>query len=405
VGSQVPTVATGGKFNTDEFSAELLVPVLGGDFSLPFARSVELNGAYRYVDHSIAGKEDVWGVGGRWEVVEGFTLRASRSRNFRAPTLDQLFAPTRTALGSIGVDPCDADRIASGPAPSTRLANCQALFRANPGYGNLATFQDLAENFSSALITTGGNSALKNEIAKTWTYGFVLQPKFIPGLTIIADRVEVDLTNGLSAFTPQNFLETCFDSSPQPADICATFARDAAGQIISARSTTFNAGRTTCRGEVYNINYTFPIGRFFEDRDLGELELDLQATRTEKLEVSVTGFDVLRVDNTSSTTGYGPSPDFSAKFDARFRKGPFRATYTMNYLSPVKFQATSTIETVPTPTIKENIRHNVSASYDFLNYTVRAGVTNLTDEEPSFPTRTYGDILGRRYFVGVKARF
>lgn len=405
VGSQVPTVATGGKFNTDEFSAELLVPVLGGDFSLPFARSVELNGAYRYVDHSIAGKEDVWGVGGRWEVVEGFTLRASRSRNFRAPTLDQLFAPTRTALGSIGVDPCDADRIASGPAPSTRLANCQALFRTNPGYGNLATFQDLAENFSSALITTGGNSALKNEIAKTWTYGFVLQPKFIPGLTIIADRVEVDLTNGLSAFTPQNFLETCFDSSPQPADICATFARDAAGQIISARSTTFNAGRTTFRGEVYNINYTFPIGRFFEDRDLGELELDLQATRTEKLEVSVTGFDVLRVDNTSSTTGYGPSPDFSAKFDARFRKGPFRATYTMNYLSPVKFQATSTIETVPTPTIKENIRHNVSASYDFLNYTVRAGVTNLTDEEPSFPTRTYGDILGRRYFVGVKARF
>lgn len=405
VGSRVPTVATGGKFNTDELSGELLIPVLGGDFTLPFARSVELNGAYRYVDHSIAGKEDVWGVGGRWEVVEGFTLRASRSRNFRAPTLDQLFAPTRTALGSIGVDPCDADRIASGPAPATRLANCQALFRANPGYGALATFQDLAENFSSAQITTGGNSALKNEIAKTWTYGFVFQPTFIPGLTIIADRVEVDLTNGLSAFTPQNFLETCFDSSPQPTDICATFARDAAGQIISARSTTFNAGRTTFRGEVYNINYTFPIGRFFEDRDLGELELNLEATRTEKLEVSVTGFDVLRVDNTSSTTGYGPSPDFAAKFDARFRKGPFRATYTMNYLSPVKFQATSTIETVPTPTIKENIRHNVSASYDFLNYTVRAGVTNLTDEEPSFPTRTYGDILGRRYFVGVKARF
>lgn len=405
VGSQVPTVATSGKFNTDEVSGELLVPVLGGDFTLPFARSVELTGAVRRVDHSIAGKEDVWGVGGRWEVVEGFTLRASRSRNFRAPTLDQLFAPTRTALGSIGVDPCDADRIASGPAPATRLANCQALFRANPGYGNLATFQDLAENFSSALITTGGNADLKNEISKTWTWGFVFQPAIAPGLTIVADRVEVDLTNGLVAFSPQNFLETCFDSSPQPSDICATFARDAAGQIISARSTTFNAGRTSFKGEVYNINYAFPIGRFFDDRDLGELELNLEATRIEKLEVSVTGFDITRVDNTSSTTGYGPSPDFSARFDARFRKGPFRATYTMNYLSPVKFQATSTIETVPTPTIKENIRHNISASYEIMNYTVRAGVTNLTDEQPSYPTRTYGDILGRRYFVGLNARF
>ena len=30
---------------------------------------------------------------------------------------------------------------------------------------------------------------------------------------------------------------------------------------------------------------------------------------------------------------------------------------------------------------------------------------NLTDEQPSFPTRNYGDILGRRYYVGLNARF
>ncbi len=405
LGSQVPTVATSGQYNTDEFSGELLVPVLGGEFSLPFARSVELNGAYRYVDNSIAGKEDVWGVGGRWEVVEGVTFRASRSRNFRAPTLDQLFAPQRTALGSISVDPCDADRISGGPAPATRLANCRALFQANPGYGALATFQDPSENFSQALITTGGNPALQNEISKTWTYGFVLQPKFIPGLTIVADRVEVDLTDGLSAFSPQNFLATCFDSSLQPADICATFTRNATGGIATARQTTFNAGRITFRGEVYNINYSFPIGRYFDDRDLGELELNVEATRIEKLEQSVTGFDITRVDNTSSTAGFGPSPDLAVKFDARYRMGPFRATYTLNYLSPVRQGANTTIETSPTPHIKENIRHNISAAYEIGNYTVRGGVTNLTDEEPSFPTRTYGDILGRQYYVGVKARF
>jgi outer membrane receptor protein involved in Fe transport len=405
VGSQVPTVATGGKYNTDEFSGELLVPVVGGDFTLPFAQSIELNGAYRYVDNSIAGKEDVWGVGGRWEIVEGFTVRASRSRNFRAPTLDQLFAPSRTALGSIAVNPCDADRIAAGPAPATRLANCQALFAANPGYGPLAGFQDPGENFAAVLITTGGNAALRNEISKTWTYGFVFQPTFVPGLTVVADRIEVDLTDGLSGFTPQQFLETCFDTSPQPADICGTVTRNALGQIATARQTTFNAGRISFRGEVYNINYVFPVGRFFDDADLGELELNLEATRIEKLEVSVTGLDVTRVDNTSSTPGYGPSPDLSARFDMRYRQGPFRATYTLNYLSAVKFQSTSTIETVPTPTIKENIRHNVSMSFDYLNYTLRAGVTNISDEEPSFPTRTYGDILGRQYFVGLRARF
>ena len=41
------------------------------------------------------------------------------------------------------------------------------------------------------------------------------------------------------------------DASPQPADICATFTRDATGNVITARSTTFNAGRITFRGEVY----------------------------------------------------------------------------------------------------------------------------------------------------------
>lgn len=405
IGSQVGTAATSGSYNTDELSGELLVPVLGGDFSLPFARSVELNGAFRRVDHSIAGTEDIWGLGGRWEIFEGLTARVSRSRNFRAPTLEQLFAPQRTALSNTGFDPCDADRIANGPNPSVRLANCQALFAANPGYGPLATFQNQSENFSRANVTTGGNPDLRNEVSKTWTFGFVFQPTFIPGLSIVADRIEVDLKDGLSAFSPESFMATCYDSSPQPADICSTFTRDAQGNTLTALRTTFNAGSITFRGETYNVNYAFPIGRYFGDRELGELELNLEATRIEKYEMSVTGVDRTRIDNTSSTTDFGPSPDLSAKFDMRYRKGPFRFTYTANYLSAVKFNATSTIENWPTPNVKENLRHNVAASYDFRNYTIRGGVTNLTDEEPSFPTRTYGDILGRRYFVGLKASF
>ena len=69
----------------------------------------------------------------------------------------------------------------------------------------LATFQDPSANFANALVTTGGNANLANEISDTTTYGIILQPTFIPGLTITADRIEVDLTNGLTAFTPTNF--------------------------------------------------------------------------------------------------------------------------------------------------------------------------------------------------------
>jgi outer membrane receptor protein involved in Fe transport len=400
VGSQVPTVATRGDYHTDEFSGELLVPVVGGDFTLPFARMVEVEGAYRYVDNSIAGTEDVWGVGGRWEIVEGVTARISRSRNFRAPTLDQLFAPARTALGTTGPDPCDFRTISAGPAPATRLANCQALFAANPGYGPLATFQNTSVNFATALVTTGGNANLKNEISNTLTFGVVFQPSFIPGLTIVADRIEVDLRDGLVAFTPQNFLETCFDSSPQPQDICATFTRDPRGNTATARQTTFNAGKVLYRGEVYALNYRFAVGDLISGGgDLGEIDLNVSATHTSKLVTSVTGFDRTRSDNTVA------QPAWVGTFDALYRNGPVRLSYQLQYQDKVIQGPNATIETTPTPIIQENIRHNLSGQYDFGAYTVRAGVINLTDKAPSFPTRNYGDILGRQWFVGVNAKF
>ena len=36
---------------------------------------------------------------------------------------------------------------------------------------------------------------------------------------------------------------------------------------------------------------------------------------------------------------------------------------------------------------------------------VRAGINNFTDKMPSYPTLSYGDIIGRAFFVGLKARY
>src|SRR5690606_37788602 len=56
----VPTLPQKGEYDTSEFSAELLIPLLGQDVSLPGAETLELTGALRSVDHSIAGSETVW---------------------------------------------------------------------------------------------------------------------------------------------------------------------------------------------------------------------------------------------------------------------------------------------------------------------------------------------------------
>lgn len=402
-GTGAMEVPQSGEYHTNEISFEVLVPLLGGDMALPFAETVEFNGTYRYVDNSIAGTEDVWSAGLRWTVVEDLTLRASRSRNFRAPTLTQLVAPTAVVRQAISRDPCDADRITSGPNPAARLANCQAEWAANPAYGPLEDFQDPAENFTITDVTTGGNPDLRNEISDTTIFGFVLQPRFAPGLTASVDWMDIELTDGLSAFTPADFLATCYDSTPQPEEVCNTFTRLAApdgnspaGTIVTALSTTFNAGIIEYEGEYYYLNYDLPLANIFGG-DPGDLSLSIEATHSRKLNTSVTGTTFVRTDNTAE------QPDWVGRFNARYARGPLRLTWQMYYLSEVLAQPDATIENNPNPVLDSNLTHSLSAQYDVGNLTFRAGVDNVLDEEPSYPSFVHGDILGRRWFFGATA--
>jgi iron complex outermembrane receptor protein len=396
--SGVKTLPQGGQYHTNEYSGELLVPILGGQFAPRGVERLELTGSYRIVKDSRAGREAVWGAGARLRTTFGLGLRASRSRNFRAPTLDQQFAPTTVGITFIGADPCDADRINAGSNPAVRLANCQREFAAHPSYGPLATFQDPAENTSITAVTISGNPNLRNETSHTVTWGLVFQPSYIAGLTVSADRVEIDLRNGLSSFTPASFLAACYDSSPQPPTACQTFTRDASGTVATARQTTYNAGIVQYRGEVYSVSYRFPLGAPW-NRDLGSLELATEATHTSRYLTSVTGQDRSHAEGTMS------APNWRTRLDARYSRGPLRLTWSAYWLPRARSAYNDTIETTQYPVVAANIQQSVSASYDIGKLTLRGGVTNLTDEEPSFPSRSYGDIIGRRWFVGLRARF
>ncbi len=396
------TSPTSGKYNTDEVSAELLLPLVGGDFTLPLVERLEVSGQYRHVDNSIAGKESVWGVNGQWEVVTGVTLRGSRSRNFRAPTLDQLFQPSTTALNGILIDPCDTRFINAGPAPATRRANCVALFAANPtfnGGNGLEGFVQANANTAGALVTTVGNPTLRNEVSDTLTYGIALQPRFIPGLTFTADRIEVDIEDGLIAYDPLNFTQACFDSSPPDQAFCSTFTRNENGDIVTAQRTTVNAANIKYRGETYKLDYSFAPGDVFGGDDLGTFGISVEATHNTRLTTVAAGVQTEVADTTIL-------PDWVTRLDLRWQLGPVRLTYQGVYLPKSRSNSFDTIETTPTPTIPSNFRHSIGAVIDVDdNFQFRFGVINLTDKLPSYPTTNYGDILGRRFYVGARATF
>ena len=411
-----PVPPTAGGYKTNEFAGELLAPLVGGDFTLPFVQALELTGQYRYVDNSLAGEENVWGLGLRWDVGYGLSLRASRSSNFRAPNLTQLLAPRVTNTGVGVTDVCDPRAQNAGPNPTVRFANCLALFTANPTYGlgNLPTgvantpenrlrnfFQPSYNSGLNVLTTTGGNPDLRNEISKTTTFGLVWQPRYIPGsLTVTADRVIVDLEDGITPFTSNQFNAACYDSANTPADICSTFTRTSTGEIVTALSTTYNAASVIYRGEVYQVNYRFPVSWFlpmFDDP--GSLEINLEATHNENLKTIVAGAMTQQAGTTLA-------PRWVVRNEVRYRRGPFAASYELYYRAETKVNVFDTIENVPYPIVKENARHSISASYDFMDrYQVRGGINNLTDRGPSFPTFNYGDLIGRQWFVGLRASF
>ncbi|MGE6699547.1 TonB-dependent receptor domain-containing protein [Hyphomonas sp. NPDC076900] len=406
VGTGTMQTESSGKYNTNEYSAEVLVPVFGGDLTLPGVKALDFSGTYRFVDNSIAGEESVWSAGSRWQVTDGLTFRVTRSRNFRAPTLEQLFAPQNTVLTNGGIDPCDADRIDAGPNPAVRRANCEAEWAANPQYGDLATFQNPAENFTVTSVLTGGNPDLANEVSETTTFGVVFDNFIVPGLTVSADRIEIDLTDGLSAFTTADFMATCYDSSPQPPAICSAFTRlqtadgsNPAGTTATGRTTTFNAGQIKFRGEVYYVNYGFDVNDLFSGAT-GNVTLGLEATHMAELTTSVTGTTFVRTDDTVQR------PDWTARLNAAYANGPLRVSYQMDYLDNVLATSDATIENNPNPYIDANYVHSLSGLYEVREgLTLRAGVTNIFDEGPSYPTLYHGDILGRRYFAGVNYRF
>jgi iron complex outermembrane receptor protein len=88
-----------------------------------------------------------------------------------------------------------------------------------------------------------GNANLKNEIANSFTAGGVLHPQFVRGLTLTVDYVSIRLKQAISAFSPDQVLNACYDSTSFATNpFCALVQRDATHQL-SLVTTSFSTRR------------------------------------------------------------------------------------------------------------------------------------------------------------------
>jgi outer membrane receptor protein involved in Fe transport len=209
-----------------EAAGEIEVPLLK---DLPLIKALTLNGAGRYTHYTTSGGVTTWKAGLVWNVSDELTLRGTRSRDIRAPTLFELYQPA-----------------AIGTTSYTDILT--GVF--NPAQPQL----------------TQGNAALKPEKADTLTFGAVLTPRFLPGFSLAVDYYKIKINQaivGIAAFQPATWA-ACVASGYTGA-VCSLYVRPyaygSAQYATTANAPTLllsqslNIASLTTHGIDFELNY------------------------------------------------------------------------------------------------------------------------------------------------------
>jgi iron complex outermembrane receptor protein len=159
------------KRTIDSYYAETRIPLAGPGWNAPGLHALDVSVAGRSEKYSDTGKSSVPKIGARWQPVDDqVTFRFTYSKAFTAPDLWHEYGP-----------------------PSVTAASSATFFSGNLGVSDPRLNQTF--NYFSG---NGNNPGLQPSQAWSRSFGVVLTPKFIKGLTLSFDYVNV-YQKGLAA--------------------------------------------------------------------------------------------------------------------------------------------------------------------------------------------------------------
>ncbi|HWV35325.1 MAG TPA: TonB-dependent receptor, partial [Thermomicrobiales bacterium] len=381
--------ASHGKYDVTEGFIETLVPLAK---DLPFARSLDFNGAVRYTEYSTSGDVVTWKAGLTYRPVDDVMFRVTRSRDIRAPHLGDLF---------------------------------------NAGAAGTSNMFDPFTNTSRQVITVvSGNPNLQPEEADTTGLGIVLTPSFLPGFAMSVDYYDIEITDAISSLPSQQYVLRCFEGQTA---LCGFIHRDADGFIELVNAQPANILAQNASGFDIEMSYDFPASSLISSLS-GDFGLRAMATIVDTLETIDT---TTVIDGAGQIGGFGilggnlHTPDLRYIAMATYSNGPASLTLSMRGTGSVVYnnafvECTSSCppSTSTNPTIDNN--HVDAVEYYDLAFNYKAFedraeffvvVENFMDEDPPAIAGPRGDgfysgqanvsydRLGRIYRAGVRLSF
>ncbi len=428
---------TDGKYSVNEVFAELNIPILGPDSGVEY---LGINGAARYSDYSLANVGGVWtyAAGIEFAPIPDVKFRGQYQRAVRAPNVGELFGGQ--AIGFPGAtDPCgSATFLAANPGAD---AICIAHGVPQANLGNSSVVQLNAQ--IPALF--GGNPGLQEETSDSWTFGVVLQPQFVPGLTITADYFDIVIEDTISVAggSLQGLMNLCYgDIQDVTSPACTPFAgiRNNDGAItVNAPPLVsgVNIAELGVSGIDLQVNYGMDMPfSLFTDGGVSDLNLSFLGTWTESSYFVPVPALARTIECAGEFGGECGEPTPSFKWTSRLSwvDGPFTMSTRWRHLSSVRddddtidYAAFNGVENVNAYDLID-----LTLAYDYNDMvTFTVGVRNLFDTLPQTPTfdaagnvtstnngtligdnqeqaNTYPstyDVLGRDWFASVAVRF
>ena len=402
-----------GAFEVKEAFGEVQLPLLK---DIPFISSLVLNAAGRISDYKgSAGTVYTYNLAGEYSPIEDIKFRANYGRAVRAPNLSETSSPIGQNFAPGFADPCSSDNIGRGT--QFRAANCAAAgIPANYNYQYVQSLE----------IRSGGNPDLDVEKSDSYTYGVVIQPRPVPGLTFSVDYFNIAVNNVISAVSAQGIVNNCYDTpSIENNPFCASFQRVASGatgpngeqpfRIVegSLLQSSLNFASLKVRGLDTNLAYA---------HSFGSTRISGQVIYTHQFENS-SFLNPLQPDFADTIVGEIGSPKDQVNVNLGADFGIVTINTNFRYLAKQSVGAienhesfqgrpAQNLDDFSTPFYPDVLYIGAKLGFDVnQGSSFYVGVDNLTDRLPPLGSTGIGagsaifDNIGRRFYAGVSARF
>ena len=367
-----------GGFEVDELYAELVYKV---------HEMLEFTAATRYSDYSTFGNTTNSKLGMLLMPVDGLKVRATFAEGFRAPSIGALYSGNADSYPDLQ-DPCDVNSANfTGNADGTQVGQCLA--------DGVPT--GFTQPNTQIRITVGGNPDVQPEESESLNVGLVFQPAGVPGLNLFADYYDIEITNLISSIGAQLILNGCYTGS-NPG-YCSLVDRLPTGFVDDLRNTTNNVGNLETAGLEVGGSYTFSTA-------YGDFALGVDARQLDTFDVTQANGDI------SMAAGYvlGSSrdnyTDFKMNTSLTWSMGDMFASATLQHFGEAKGVANNAPTMTSTGLVKEDEREIDAITYLDLQYgmvlpeynaTVRIGVDNVLDEDPTYFPETFANDFDPAY--------